>query len=160
MGVKIIGNFELLKLMIERDGEKAKGASFMVMDDKADEIVEKAKDNAPRDKFNLERAIRRIPARNKDGSHRQRGVDGRFKSYKITIDVAPEIADKKTGQMVNIEQYAAIMHESPFAGADTEANAEKRAEGKVPGRKYLERAFNDVDPSVVPDMITKVRESI
>lgn len=159
MAVKIEGNFELLRIMIERDGDKARAAALEVMDEKAGAIVEKARDNAPRDRFNLERAINRYPKKSPE-NRKQRGADGRFIAYKVQVGVDSTIADKETGAIVNIDQYSTIMHESPTAGADTEANRQKRAEGKNPGRKYLERAFDEIDPTVVPEMIQKIRSSI
>ena len=161
MAVKITGDMNLLKLMIERDGNSAFAASLKVMDEKADEIVQLAKDNAPVDKHNLEEAIFRTPEKvTVEDSHFRNPSTGQFVKQKITIGVKDEMADKTTGERVNIAQYKVVMHESDRAGHGSSENDKKRAEGKNPGNKYLERAFNEIDPTIEPTMIAKVRASI
>lgn len=160
MGVRITG-LDAVSFMIERDGDKAYRASLKAMDTKADELLKEARNNAPVDKYNLEKAIIRIPERGSGETRKTRGADGRFKAYTVMVGVLkPTITDKATGKAVNVEQYATIMEESDRAGQGSEENAKKRAKGGKPGRKYMERAYHTVDPTVVPEMIRKVNESI
>jgi len=161
MAIKIEGDMNALALMIKRDGDKAIKAALDVMDEKADLIVSKAADNAPVDRHNLERAIYRDPERKPDSNRKRRNpLTGQFMGYEITIGVLSVISDKETGELVNIDQYAVIMHESDRAGKGSPENDKKRAEGKNPGPKYLERAWKEVDPDVEPEMIAAVLRAI
>lgn len=160
MGVRITG-VDALRIMLERDGDAARRASLIAMDEKADELVFEAQKNAPVDKYNLEEAIVRTNAREGGATRQIRDpVTGRFKAYTVEVYVKDHVIDKETGKSVNVAQYALIMEESDRAGHGSPENDMKRARGGDPGRKYMQRAYDTVDPTVIPAMLKKVRESL
>jgi hypothetical protein len=123
---KILG-FEEVSIGLRHMADKVADASRKQMHRTADKIVKEAQLNAPVDLHNLEQSI------HKDISYGERG------RLKITV-VAGGVVNG-----VNVDQYAALIHEnyeSMQPGAGTIA---KRAAnpGRYIGEKFLERAADD-----------------
>lgn len=162
MALSVNAQFEKLRLMIEHDGDSVYRASLEEMDDKADELVFQIQKNTPVDKYNLENAVYRTGAKEKGVTRKLRDPStGRFMPYKVEIGIKDTVFDKESGKEVNVKQYALIMEESDRAGhGNVAANEAKRAAGGDPGRKFIERAYDTVEPTIVPAMIRKAKASI
>lgn len=159
--VDVNQQFELIRLMLEDDSGRVAKASLKEMDKAADDIVFHAQVNAPVDKYNLEKAIYR-DNKSSDGRTRQTRdpVTGRFVSAKITVGIKDIVMDQETGEMVNVGQYWLIMEESDRANLNLPGNRAKLAAGGKPGRKYMERAYQEVEPHIISKMTRAARAAI
>lgn len=160
MAMKVAG-IVMVKTMLERDSEMAQIVSYAAFDDKIDELIEEAKNNAPVDKYNLENAIQRVPERPLNHAA-TRGAGGKFQSvhphgYVVEINIKDEMTGKD-GKTVRMHPYADIMEESDRAGQGSPENNLKRARGGEPGRKYMERAYDKVGPTILPQLRKKISE--
>lgn len=118
---------------LEQIGEKVVKGVSDVMQDYAEKIVERAREYAPIDKGNLERAIKK--STNKFGLNRRNTID-------IYVDETMSVGKGKT-----IRDYARYMHEG-IPGIQGgyklgKKSLEKDAGRGIVGRKYLTRALND-----------------
>lgn len=134
-GLRVYGCEELAGLMKELAG-KVPQQGRKIIDRGADKIVKEAQLNAPVDEHNLEDAI-----------HKEKSYEGRGR-LKVDLVVGGQVRG------VNVDQYAALIHEnyrSMNPGAGTLA---KRAAnpGRYIGEKFLERAVDDNMPKLIKQM--------
>lgn len=124
-----------LKEALRHTGERVASTARKIMHSSADKIVEVAKIQAPRDKYNLEESIR------KEVSYGERG--------RLQIDI--KVGGTVGG--VDVDEYAALVHEnynSMIEESEYDKYGKRRREGTkekqaqypsyVIGEKFLERA--------------------
>lgn len=119
-------------------------------------IVKNAQDYVPEDEGDLMRSIR---------AEERRGARNRLE---IDITVGGQTVVKKNGRVVNLDQYAAIVHENyegmlwgEYGDGPSDKTLEKMAAnpGKV-GSKFLSRAASEEEETLQSKMIADITQVI
>ncbi len=130
MGItKVAFNIAALEVAIRQTGTKSIKRGLNVMREEGDEIVKLARENAPEDEGDLERAIERDP--NEERDENRRAV--------VSIWVNPE-APGHGG--LKVGDYGYLMHEglAPYGDGTYNPGEGTLAKGPQAGGKFLERA--------------------
>lgn len=144
MGMKVRGT-DNLTLLLQQIGPKAVDAAREEMRKKAYIIRNEARFNAPSDFGALEKAIIVIEDRE--------GINTR-KRFSVTVDEGAPGGRQGTW----VAQYAMEMHESVYKLGKISRAKQAQLPGTTVGRKYLERAMDEILPTIKPAMIEAVKK--
>lgn len=125
MGLKVHGISQVSR-RLKLAGKKIPIAAYEEMVLGAMEIQDLAREFAPVDEGNLEKAIKVREEKN---------------SLSVSVYVDGRVREKRGRK---VARYATIMHESVY-DLGTRSQAKADATGKEVGRKYLERAFAELE---------------
>lgn len=146
MGVKIIDN---ATTMLENTMYRSTRSALSVLRAGGKEIRDLAREMAPRDQGNLEDAI-------KTGDSSEKGIHGR-KIIEIYIDEGMNIPGRPG---YRVGQYSTYMHEGNYKlGKESRAKQAGNPGIRV-GRKYLERASNELGPALEKAVERAVSKSL
>lgn len=128
---------ETVATQIRQMGVKAAKHGIEFMRVAGDEIVALAKDYAPKDEGDLERAIERNPAEERDDLNRKA----------VEVWVNPDMPG--SGGM-KVGDYAYLMHEglTPYGDGTYRPREGTINKGPQAGGKFLERAVNEISPGL------------
>lgn len=139
MPVKITGD-TAVSTRIRNIADRTTRASRRRLDQAGEMIADRASDYAPVDRHNLEAAIQ------------SEGVIGDNRRKEVVVSAGGIVNG------VNVDRYATIMHESVYEpGKESKEKAERL--GVTVGRKYLERAADDLEDEII-DMMTEAVEDL
>lgn len=162
MGVQVEG-IDLLMFRLRRGGAKAQKGLSQAMLQEAMDIRDLARQMAPVDEGDLERAIK---VRQPPGT-RQRDALGRFvsASFIIEVDGDEPAGTNREGKVTTVGDYAYVMHEhlAPFGtyNLGKRSRAKQAANpGVMVGGKYLERAVAEIEQGLVNRLIEAVSDEI
>lgn len=158
MGVEVEG-VEELAFLLRQSGARAVKGAFQQMKKEGEAIARRARENAPVDEGDLEKAIRsRVVGGGRDEE------TGQFKRKEIVIEVD---GDATTSDGKSVGSYAYIMHEElkPYGfgrfnlGPKSRAKQENNPSFKV-GGMYLERAIAEIEKGMMNRIIEAVRDAV
>jgi hypothetical protein len=160
MGVKVEGA-EQLMFLLKQGGSKAMKGALDQMRVEAKEMAELAREMAPVDEGDLEKAIK---VRETGGG---RGSSGQFRRKELVIEVDGDMpaGTNKEGQTVTVGDYAYEIHEH-MAPAGTRYNlgpksrAKQASQRTVVGGKYLERALVEKEKGLVNRVVEAVTDAL
>lgn len=160
MGVEVEGVEELIYLLRQK-GKKAVKGAFTQMRQEAKDIRDLAREMAPVDEGDLERAI---VTREVGGGRDE--FSGQFVRKEIVIEVDGEVnaGTNREGKQSKVGDYAYIMHEhlAPFGSfkLGKRSRAKQAASNVLVGGKYLERAVAEREKGLINRIIDKVEEAL
>lgn len=144
MGVKVSGVEELIA-QLSQIGKKADRGVADELRRGAEEIAQLAREQAPVDEGNLEDAIKAEEDRS--------GINGRIQTY-VYVDSNHPAEDGKT-----VGDYAEFMHEGSYQPGPLSV-AKARGNGRIVGRKFLERAVDELKPEIVKRVASRLKRDI
>jgi hypothetical protein len=160
MSVTIEGT-DNLGVLLQQVGEKAVRGIYAQMKVEAEKLAEKARENAPVDHGDLEKAIK---VREAGGGRNDRGQFAR-KSIEVYVDETLPAHDsngrERPGKTVG--DYAWEMHEhlTPAGPLQLGPKSQEKdgGSGKV-GGKYLERASDEIEKELLANLTTACQKAI
>jgi hypothetical protein len=156
MPVEVIG-LENLSLLIEQVGERAVKGAIVAMRAEAEKVAEKAREYAPLDHGNLEKAIK---VRDTGGG---RTAGGQFARKSVEIYVDGEMpVPERPGKTVADYAYEVHEHMEPAGGPMKRGPLSEQKDGgrNVVGGGYLTRASNDTEKELLAAVAAAVRVAI
>ena len=137
------GDIKEFETLMRQYGERATRIARREMRRKNNEIMELAKINAPVLEENLENAI----------ITQEEIGDRRRKEFRVTVDPS----HPGTGKDKTVGDYAYAMHEGDY-NPGPRSRQKMMETGRLAGRKYIERAFDEIAPTIRPLLIKALRK--
>lgn len=152
MAVKIEGVDQLF-YRIDRAGENSRSKMSKLLREGAEDIAQRAREYAPIDHGNLEKAIEVEPLGG------ERDYRGRFTKISYVVQVNPEATGFK-GEPLLPYAYEMHEHQTPNGGKYKlgERSLQKDGGRGVVGGGYMERAVDDIENDLMSRMIDVIRE--
>jgi hypothetical protein len=155
MTVKIEG-LENLGALLQQAGERAVRGVYAQMKNEAEKLAAKARENAPLDDGNLEKAIK---VRETGGGRNELGQFAK-KSVEVYVDQTQPV-DDRPGKTVG--DYAWEMHEHLTPAGPLQLgpkSADKDGGRGVVGGKYLERASDEIEKELLGNLTAACQAAI
>lgn len=133
MAITVSGVDSLLAKLSQTGERAVRGVSEEIKEG-AKDIQDLARLQAPVDEGNLEDAIKVEVDRS--------GINGRIQAY-VYVD-----SDQDTGDGRTVGEYSNYMHEGTY-NLGPRSQIKQSAAGVVVGRKFLERAVDDLAPGII-----------
>lgn len=145
-----VHGYQAVRQQFRSIGKKVPDAARKQMHRAAERTVERARLYVPEDEQHLRNSIR---------IEKSYGVRGRLQ---IDIVVGDMTAVKANGRVIDLNQYAAIIHENYAAMQPGKRTLEKRAAnpGVHIGEKFLERAAEDENEKLQALMVASINAII
>lgn len=159
MGVTVTGAEEL-RYLLKQAGQKAVKGAIDQMRKEAQKIADLARQMAPVDEGDLEKAI--IVTEEGGG----RDSSGRFarKQLSVGVDMDAPAGFNKRGEQITVGAYAYVMHEhlAPFGkfGLGPLSRLKQSRQSVMVGGKYLERALAEIEPGLINRVVLRVKREL
>jgi hypothetical protein len=156
MAVEIIG-LENLTVALEQVGVKAVAGAIVAMRKEAETVAEYAREYAPLDEGNLEKAIK---VRETGGGRNELGQFAR-KGMEVYVDQSMPVPERP-GKTVGDYAYEVHEHMEPTGGPKKRGPLSEQKDGgrNVVGGGYMTRAAKDAERHVMEAVAAAVRLSI